>query len=295
MFSLDRDARSERRMPLKKIILFVLCLLIMPQAVFAAHKTFSPLKVKAAMLVDMKTGRILYQQNMDRVIQPASLSKIMSLYLISEDIETKKAAYQDLVTVSPHAVHTGGSKMLFRAGERYEVLDLIKGMAIHSANDASVALAEHFGGSEEIFVRRMNAKAKELGMKDTHFVNPHGLPNKKQKTTARDIYVLSRDYLRRFPNSYKIHSIERFAFNDMILTNRNDLLHRYPGANGLKTGYVCASGFHLVATAVRGDTKLMAIVMGAKDRRSRSEQARMLLDYGFDRIGPGRGGTMIGG
>lgn len=280
---------------MKKAAIIILCLFLMPQAAFAVSRSFHPLTVKAAMLVDMNTGRVLYEQNVDRVIQPASLSKIMSLYLIYEDIEMKKAGYSDLVSVSANAVRTGGSKMLFEAGARYELLDLIKGMAVHSANDASVALAEHFGGNVETFVRRMNAKAQELGMKDTHFVNPHGLPNRKQKTTARDIYVLSSEYLHRFPHSYKIHSIERFVFNDVMLTNRNDLLSSYPGMDGLKTGYVGAAGFHLVATAVRGDTKLMAVVLGAKNRRIRSQQTRMLLDYGFGRVGIKQAKAMIGG
>jgi len=270
---------------LKRVVVFFLCLLLVPQAVYAAKKPMSQPAVKAAMLVDMNTGRVLYQQNADRVIQPASLSKIMSLYLICEDIELKKVGFSDMVPVSARAVNTGGSKMLFETGVRYELLDLMKGMAVHSANDATVALAEYIGGSEKKFVERMNAKAKELGMKDTHFVNPHGLPNKNQKSTARDIYILSREYMRRFPNSYKIHSIERFPFNDMILTNRNDLLQSYPGVDGLKTGYVHASGFHLVATARRGDTRLMTVVMGAKNRRIRSQQTKMLLDYGFGKVG----------
>jgi serine-type D-Ala-D-Ala carboxypeptidase (penicillin-binding protein 5/6) len=280
---------------LKKIAVFILCLLFLPVAVPAAEKSFHPLTVKAAMLVEMNTGKVLYQQNVDKVIQPASLSKIMSLYLISEDIEKKKASYSDLVTISANAVHTGGSKMLFEKGAQYDVFDLIKGMAIHSANDASVALAEHFAGSVDNFVLRMNAKARELGMTHTHFVNPHGLPNKKQTTTARDICILSREYLRRFPNSKKIHSIERFTFNDHILTNRNDLLHNYPGADGLKTGYVGAAGFHLVATARRGDAKLMAVVLGAQNRRIRSQQARKLLDYGFRMTGDKITGNRIGG
>lgn len=271
---------------MKKAAIFLLCLFLIPQtAALAAGKNVQSLSVKSAMLVDMKTGRILYQKNADRGIQPASLSKIMSLYLIFEDIEKKKAGYSDRVTVSVHASRTGGSKMLFQAGAQYELLDLVKGMAVHSANDATIALAEHLAGSEKKFVLRMNAKARELGMKNTRFVNPHGLPNKKQITTARDIYILSREYVRRFPDSCKIHSIERFAFNDLILVNRNDLLQRYPGVDGLKTGYVYASGYHLVATALRGDTRLMAVVMGAKNRRIRSEQTRMLLDYGFDKLG----------
>ena len=266
---------------MKRIVVFLLCLILIPCAASAAEKKIRPLPVKAAMLVEMNTGRVLYQQNADRVIQPASLSKIMSLYLIAEAIEKKEAGYTDLVTISTNAAGTGGSKMLYAPGAQYEVFDLVKGMAVHSANDASVALAEYLAGSVESFVARMNAKARKLGMNHTHFVNPHGLPSRKQTTTARDIYILSREYLRRFPNSLKIHSIERFTFNDQILTNRNDLLHDYPGADGLKTGYVGAAGFHLVATARRGDAKLLAVVLGAKNRRIRSLETRKLLDYGF--------------
>lgn len=280
---------------LKKIAVFLLCLILISSAASAAEKKFRKLPVKAALLVEMTTGRVLYQQNADRVIQPASLSKIMSLYLIAEAIEKKEADFGDLVTISPNAVGTGGSKMLYIPGVQYTVFDLVKGTAIHSANDASVALAEYFAGSVDDFVVLMNAKARELGMKHTHFVNPHGLPNRKQTTTARDMYVLSREYLRRFPNAQKIHSIEHFTFNDQILTNRNDLLHNYPGADGLKTGYVGAAGFHLVATARRGDAKLMAIVLGAKNRRIRSLETRKLLDYGFRLISGKLVNRRIGG
>lgn len=293
---LKNEIKQERVLDrLKKIIALLLCLIFIPYAAFAAEKKIRPLPVKAAMLVDMDTGRVLYQQNADRVIQPASLSKIMSLYLIAEAMEKKQAGYVDLVKISINAAQTGGSKMLYVPGARCEVFDLVKGMAIHSANDASVALAEHFAGSVDSFVLRMNAKARELGMKHTHFVNPHGLPNKKQTTTARDISILSREYLRRFPNSQKIHSIERFTFNDQILTNRNDLLHNYPGADGLKTGYVAAAGFHLVATAKRGDVKLMAVVLGAQNPRIRSRETRKLLDYGFRLTGDQYAVHRIGG
>lgn len=280
---------------MQKIMIFLLCLIFSPVSVWAASPSLAPLDVKSAMLVEMNTGRVLYRQNVNKIIQPASLSKIMSLYLISEDMENKKAGYSDLVTVSARAVRTGGSKMLFEPGAQCTVLDLIKGMAIHSSNDASVALAEHFGGSQERFVSRMNSKARTLGMKHTRFINPHGLPNKKQRTTAQDIYILSRAYLKRFPLSKKIHSIESFTFHDMILNNRNDLLHNYPGVDGLKTGYVGAAGFHLVATARRGNTTLMAVVLGAQNRQIRSQQTRKLLDYGFRRVGEKRLKTGIGG
>lgn len=269
--------------------------MVFPIQAMSAGQTVLTVAVQAAMLVDMNTDRVLYQQNIDKIIQPASLSKIMSLYLISEYLEQNKADYSDLVTVSPNAVHTGGSKMLFEAGAQYAVFDLFKGMAIHSANDAAVALAEHFEGSERQFVSRMNDKAKELGMNRTHFVNSHGLPHAKQMTTARDISSLSIAYLRRFPHAQKIHSIGYFSFNDHILTNRNDLLQNYPGADGLKTGYVSAAGYHLIATARRGDTRLMAVVLGAKNQRIRSQETRKLLDYGFGRISAGQSARSTGG
>ncbi|MHB8137576.1 MAG: D-alanyl-D-alanine carboxypeptidase family protein [Smithellaceae bacterium] len=279
---------------MKKAVLLLICFLMIPAVVFADGRSVPPLAVKAAMLVDMNTGRILFQQNADRIIQPASLTKIMSLYLIAEDLENRKADYSDLVTVSENAILTHGSKILFEPGEQCEVFDLVKGMAIYSSNDAAVALAEHFGGSVDHFVWRMNAKAKELGMKHTNFVNPHGLPDIEQTTTVRDIYILSRKYLQRFPNLRQIHSIESFTFHDVVLHNRNDLLKSYLGVDGLKTGYVRAAGFHLVATATRGDVKLMAIVLGAKNSRSRAQEIAKLMDYGFDLIEERNRGNKIG-
>ncbi|HNZ11056.1 MAG TPA: D-alanyl-D-alanine carboxypeptidase family protein [Smithellaceae bacterium] len=280
---------------IKKCLILVMCFLLIPAVIFADERPMPPLAVKSAMLVDMNTGRILFQQNSERVIQPASLSKIMSLYLIAEDIENGKADYTDLVTVSEQAVHTNGSKILFEPGEQCEVLDLIKGMAIYSSNDAAVALAEHFGGSVEKFVRRMNAKAREMGMKHTHFINPHGLPDTQQTTTVRDIYILSRNYLKRFPSLRQIHSIEIFVFHDAVLRNRNDLLLSYPGVDGLKTGYVKAAGCHLVATATRGDMRLMAIVLGAKNARIRAQEITKMLDYGFDLVAEKSRGHQSGG
>ena len=275
------------------VIISILC--FFPAAVFASAKSPVTPDIKAAILIDLKTGKVLYSQNPDKVIQPASLSKIMSLYLVAEDISKQKASYLDLVTVSDAAVQTGGSKMLFEPGAQCDVFDLVAGMAVHSANDAAVALAEHFDGSVEQFVKRMNNKAKMLGLNQTHFVNPNGLPDQKQKTTARDICRLSRDYIRRFPDARKIHSMESFTFNGLILNNRNDLLQHYQGADGLKTGYVGAAGFHVVATASRGEVRLMAVVLGAKNKKIRSERTRKLLDYGFSRINQKNQRNRIGG
>ena len=275
-----------------------LCLLILlfflPASAFSAVKHQQHFALKAAIVVDMDSGKVLYAQNADRLIQPASLSKILALYLIDEDLQQGRIKLSDLVTISSRAVKTRGSKMLYEAGAQVSLEDLIKGMAIHSANDCTVAIAEYSAGSVEKFVVRMNAKARELGMKQSHFVNHHGLPDSHQRSTAWEIFVLSREYLRHFPDSLSIHSMLSFTYHDMILRNRNDLLRDYPDVDGLKTGYVRAAGFHLVATAKRGDRRLIAVVLGAKNRQVRSKQMRKLLDYGFGRIGEGQPRVMIG-
>jgi D-alanyl-D-alanine carboxypeptidase (penicillin-binding protein 5/6) len=268
----------------KKVAWIGFALMLLPAMASASEQDSKSLGVKAAMLVDMRTGQVLYQFNADRLIQPASLSKIMSLYLIHEAIESGNARLSDLVMVSANAVNTGGSKILYEKGVRVPLGDLLMGMAVYSANDASVALAEHFGGSVDRFVDMMNFRAGQLGMQQTHFVNPHGLPHKRQKTTAREILLLSCEYMKRFPGALKIHSMENFTFDAAVLTNRNDLVRGYPGVDGLKTGYVRAAGFHMVATAVKGDQRLIAIVLGAQNPKIRSRQTRLLLDYGFRQV-----------
>ena len=268
----------------KKAVWIGFALMLLPAMAFASEQDLKSMGVKAAMLVDMRTGQVLYQFNADRLIQPASLSKIMSLYLIHEAIESGKATLSDPVLISANAVNTSGSKMLYEKGVRVPLGDLLTGMAVYSANDASVALAEHFDGSVDRFVDRMNFRARQLGMRQTHFVNPHGLSHKRQKTTAREILLLSCEYMKRFPGALKIHSMESFAFDATVLTNRNDLVRGYPGVDGLKTGYVRAAGFHMVVTALKGDQRLIAIVLGAQNPKIRSRQTRLLLDYGFRQV-----------
>ncbi|MHB8772317.1 MAG: D-alanyl-D-alanine carboxypeptidase family protein [Syntrophales bacterium] len=251
---------------------------------FSAHLSAAKSPVltsRSAILMDMRTDRILFSHNADAAIQPASITKVLSLYIADEAIRQGEVHPQDTVRISRKAGRTGGSKMFLQAGSALPLEELLKGMAVVSANDASVAVAEYIGGGTEEFVERMNQKARELGMANSSFKNPNGLPAKGQFTTARDILTLARAYLRNFPESLSIHSQQYYTYRQITQHNRNTLLSRYPNADGLKTGWVHQAGYHIVATAKRGDTRLIAVVMGAKNPRIRSREAEWLLDEGF--------------
>jgi D-alanyl-D-alanine carboxypeptidase len=250
------------------------------------------LKAKSAILINESNGTILYAKNPDRPMQPASLTKILSLYLVHEAIIQGKIHPSDRVRISVNAQITGGSSM-YLVNETEAVLDdLIKGMAVVSANDASVAISEHLGGSIDGFVKMMNAKAKVLDMKRSHFVNPNGLPARGQVTTARDILKLSRAYIRDFPEALQIHSMQEYTFANITQRNSNTLLAQCEDVDGLKTGFVRAAGFHLVATAKRGDTRLIAVVMGEKNPKIRTRDMTKLLEQGF-RMVAGKGKASV--
>ena len=236
---------------------------------------------RSAILMDMTTDRVLFAHNADAAIQPASITKVLSLYVADEAIREGEVHPRDTVKISRKAGRTGGSKMFLQAGSELPLEELLKGMAVVSANDASVAVAEYIGGDTEKFVERMNRRARELGMYKSYFRNPNGLPAKGQVTTARDILTLARAYLLQFPESLNIHSQQYYTYRKITQHNRNSLLSRYPNADGLKTGWVHKAGYHLVATAKRGDTRLIAVIMGAKNPKIRSREAERLLDEGF--------------
>jgi D-alanyl-D-alanine carboxypeptidase (penicillin-binding protein 5/6) len=250
------------------------------------------LKAKSAILINDSTGKVLYAKNPDRPMQPASLTKILSLYLVQEAITEGKIQSTDRVRISMNAQITGGSSMYLVDETEVVLDDLIKGMAVVSANDASVAVAEHLGGSINSFVRMMNAKAKALGMKRSHFVNPNGLPARGQVTTARDILKLSRAYIRDFPEALQVHSMQEYTFANITQRNSNTLLGQCEDVDGLKTGFVRAAGFHLVATAKRGETRLIAVVMGEKNPRIRTRDTTRLLEHGF-RVVAGKGKASV--
>lgn len=278
----------------QKIVIILLVLIFAPVFSSALEKPNWHVALKAALLVDRDSGKILYKQNADKLIQPASLAKILVLYLVNEDIRAGKVNLNDMVKISAKAVNTNSGSKMLKEGEEIRLEDLIKIMAILSANDATVAIAEHLSGSVDKFVARMNIKAKELGMKQSHFVNPHGLSDKHQFSTARDIFILSRDYLQRFPDSVNIHSLQYFIYNSVTYHNTNTLLQENGDVDGLKTGYVRAAGYHLVATAKRGDKRLMAVVLGAKNPKIRTSQTKKLLDFGFRMIGEKEQIPMVG-
>jgi D-alanyl-D-alanine carboxypeptidase len=264
----------------KKLFCLIGCL-IMVLAPATLQAASLRIKAKSAILMDMTSGRILFSKNPDKPMPPASLTKILSLYLVHEAMKETKVRPQDRVKVSENASHTRGSRMRLSPGEDVSLEELIKGMAIVSGNDASVAVAEYMGGDVESFVEKMNEKARELDMTQSRFQNPHGLPAKNQFTTARDILKLSRAYLQDFPESIKIHSMRSFTFEGSTLRNKNNLLHDCPDVDGLKTGFVGRGGYHIVATAKRGETRLIAVIMGCRNYRTRTREAIKLLKAGF--------------
>jgi D-alanyl-D-alanine carboxypeptidase (penicillin-binding protein 5/6) len=245
----------------------------------------SPLTVKSAILWNMNTGEVLYEQNPDVQIAPASLTKVLTLYILFDAIRQGKLRPWDVIEVSERAATQGGSNMRLRSGEQVKVTDLIKGIAVASANDACMAIADNLeNGNAEAFVALMNDTAKRLGMTNSVFFNPNGLPADGQVTTARDMLKLAAAYLEQFPKALTIHSMQFFTHNNRQRHNANSLLGRYEGVDGLKTGFVCASGYNIVATAMRGDTRLVAVVLGSRNPRVRERETAKLLDKGFKMV-----------
>lgn len=275
-----------KRLFIFALVLSILALLLPEDATADRSRRIRPPveKYRSAVVMDADTGRILYAENADRPVQPASVTKVLSLYLTYEAISEGKVHLHDKVRVSKKAWRTRGSRMFLEPNSEPTLDELITGVSVVSANDASVALAEYIGGDLDQFVGRMNAKARQLGMLHSCFKNPHGLPAKGQMTTARDMAVLARNYLRRFPQSLQIHSMQSYTYHNITQHNRNLLLKRYPGADGIKTGFVNASGYHLAATAVQGNTRLIVVVLGSRTPGIRFKEAIRLFDEGFSKV-----------
>ena len=242
------------------------------------------LNVQAAVLINMSTGQVYYEHNPDKAIQPASITKLLTLYLVREELAKGRLSMTTPIPVSSRAVRTGGSRMRLRRGEKVPLREIIKGISVASANNACVAVAEYLGGGDpDRFVSRMNEKARKIGMTSSTFKNPNGLPNRSQLSTARDIAKLSVKYLRTFPESLKVHSMKSHTYHGATYRNANSLLRYYKGTDGLKTGFVCEAGYNIAATAKRGDTRLLAVVLGAQSSSVRRKETKRLLDYGFRR------------
>ncbi len=242
------------------------------------------LSVRAAMVMEFGSGRVLHEQDADRRIPPASITKIMTMYLVFEDLEAGRLRMTDRVKVSARAANTSGSTMHLRAGETVTVGELLDGMAVASGNDACVAMAEHLGGVDA-FVSRMNRKARDLGMNSTTFETPNGLPSPGQFTTARDMMKLSVSYLKRFPQSLDHHSKTAISHRGRTRYNSNKLLQNCDGVDGIKTGWVAASGYNIVATAKRGDTRIIAVVLGGRSWQVRNRETKKILEASFTPAG----------
>jgi serine-type D-Ala-D-Ala carboxypeptidase (penicillin-binding protein 5/6) len=247
----------------------------------ASESSPGEIGAKAAILMEVSTGTILYEQNADELIEPASFTKVLSLYLIFEALQRGSIQMQDEVYISDSAWRTKGSKMFVGVSTRVPLEELLKGIAVVSGNDACVAAAEHLSGSVEAFVDNMNRKAKQLGMDRSRFLNPHGLPAEGQITTARDMATLGAAYIRHFPQALRLHSMKDYTYNNITQFNRNHLLNKDPTVDGLKTGFVAAAGYHLAATAQRDGMRLLAVVMGAETPRIRERETMKLLNFGF--------------
>ena len=239
--------------------------------------------VPAALLMEKETGTVLYEENAHEKREPASVTKIMTMLLVMEAIDSGRLGYDDIVTVSAHAASMGGSQTWMKEHEQMSVEDMLKAVAVVSANDGSVALAEHLAGSEEAFVARMNQRAAELGMKDTTFVNCTGLPAAGHVTSAYDIALMSRELLLGHPDIRRFTTVwmDTIRNGEFQLANTNKLVRFYEGATGLKTGSTDAARFCLSGTAERNGMELIAVVMGAETSDKRFETAKNLLNFGF--------------
>lgn len=236
----------------------------------------------AAVVVDATSGEVLYAKRADSPRYPASITKIMTLYLTFDALSTGRLRADDPVIISSRAAAQGPTKLGLPAGDSLTVSDAMQALAIKSANDVAVALAETLGGTESRFAAMMTLRAQDLGMANTHFVNASGLPDSRQVSTARDIAILSRAVMRDYPQYYRLFSQQQFAFRGMVMNNHNGLLGRMVGVDGLKTGFTNASGHNLAVSAVRDNHRLIAIVMGGPSNASRDMNAEHLLLTGFD-------------
>lgn len=233
------------------------------------------------ILMDANSGRILAEKNSKNRMPPASLTKLMSLYIISSAVKNGQIKMEDKVHISPKAWKTEGSRMFVKAGDDVTVKDLMQGVIVASGNDAAVALAEYIAGTEEGFTAMMNQQAQLLGMKDTHFTDSTGLPNKDHYSTAYDLALLTRAYINNFPDHYSYYSEKWFNYQGVKQPNRNRLLWRYQFADGLKTGHTAEAGYCLVASAKKDGMRLVSIVLGEPNDESRTEDSIRLLTYGF--------------
>ena len=269
-----------------KIFLLVLFSLASFQfsALWAAGKpvpAVPSLKADSFYLIDYDSGRVLAEKNPDKRVEPASITKLMTAYLVDKAIADGDITLDEMVTISEKAWRMKGSKMFVEVGKQVSVEELLKGLIIQSGNDATVALAEHIAGTESAFAGYMNHQAKLLGMNNTQFKNASGWPAEGHYSTAKDIAILAMAIIRDFPETYRYYKEREYTFNDIRQYNRNRLLWRDGTVDGMKTGHTEAAGYCLVASAIREDMRLISVLLGATSDKGRTQQSQSLLNYGF--------------
>jgi D-alanyl-D-alanine carboxypeptidase (penicillin-binding protein 5/6) len=263
---------------------FSLMLLLLPMDLWAAAKPIpNPPELEASsyFLVDFDSGRVLAEKNPDERVEPASITKLMTAFLVDKAIAAGDLTLDEMVTISEKAWRMKGSKMFVEVGKEVSVDELMKGLIIQSGNDASVALAEHVGGSESAFAGYMNHQASLLGMSNTNFVNSTGWPDDNHYSSARDIAILTRAIIAEFPDSYRLYKEREYTYNKIRQFNRNRLLWRDDSVDGVKTGHTEAAGYCLVASAEREDMRLISVVLGTASDKARTQSSQSLLNYGF--------------
>jgi serine-type D-Ala-D-Ala carboxypeptidase (penicillin-binding protein 5/6) len=267
-----------------------------PAAAAASIPTAPQLDARAYILVDYRTDKILAAKDAVAREEPASLTKLMTAYIVFQELAAGKLKLNEQVTVSEHAWRSEGSRTFIELGKPVSVEDLILGMIVQSGNDATIALAERIAGTEETFAQMMNANAKRLGMVGSHFENSSGLPSPQHYTTARDLSLLANAMIREYPQYYKWFSVREFEHNGIKQQNRNGLLEKDSTVDGLKTGHTDSAGFCLVTSALRDGMRLVSVVMGSSSMKSRENASTALLNYGFtfyDTKLAVKGGTML--
>lgn len=248
------------------------------QSVMQSAVTPLPSEKYAAIVVDANNGRVLYEDNARQPRYPASLTKMMTLYMLFESLDSGRLTPATTIPVSAYAAARPPSKLGFKNGESIDVRSAILALCVRSANDVASAVAEHLGGSEERFAAMMTAKARSLGMHSTTFRNASGLPDPEQQTTAHDMAILAMALRKRFPHHYHYFSNREFAYAGKVIRGHNDLLGRVAGVDGLKTGYIRASGFNVATSVGRGGRRIVAIVMGGKSAAIRNEHMEQLIE-----------------
>lgn len=268
---------------IQKFIMPVLAIAVIATG-YSSESFARPNKKYASIVMDADTGMILHQSRANTSLHPASLTKMMTLLLVFEELEAGKLRLHDRVYISKRAAGMVPSKLDLPVGSSIRIKDAIKALVTKSANDVAVALAEKVAGSEWRFAQRMTAKARQIGMSRTNFRNASGLHHSRQVSTARDMAVLSRYLIKRYPKYYRYFSLKKFKYAGKTYNNHNRLLKTYAGMDGLKTGYIAASGFNLAASAVRGERRLIGVVFGGRSSRTRNAHMEKLLDRGFRKL-----------